>query len=113
MKCAKQNGRPKWAASAALSSLEPSSQTSGAVAPTGWAITPRALWVSGSESCSQATRSRTCSGYSAGSLHLGLPSASTRMVRWSLPGARPMPTSMRPGNSVSSMRKFSATLNEL
>jgi len=39
--------------------------------------------------------------------------ASAYIVRWSLPGARPMPRSIRPGNSVSSTRKFSATLSAL
>ena len=36
-----------------------------------------------------------------------------RAVRWSPPGARPMPKSMRPGYRASSMRKTSAILKAL
>jgi hypothetical protein len=39
MKWAKEKAVPKWAASAALSPLDPSSQTGGVVGPLGMALT--------------------------------------------------------------------------
>ena len=103
---------PKCAASNAPSPLEPRIQSGGAVGPAGIARTPVKGWPGGSSSWRKLMRSASCWGNCSSPSAPG-PCRSSRAVRWSLPGARPMPRSMRPGNSASSTRKFSATLRAL
>ena len=122
MKCAKENAVPRWAASAALASLEPRSHTSGTVGPLGIAVTFAYGCPSGKLARRKPMASATCCGNAAAALlrpvlhSLATPSPrspNARAVTGSLPGARPMPRSMRPGKSVSSTRKVSATFKGL
>ena len=103
---------PKCAAMAAPSPLEPSIQSSGMVGPSGMARMPRNGCPWGNSPRKKPRRSLTCDGKCSMPRAPG-PWASARAVRGSLPGARPMPRSMRPGWSVSSIRKFSATFSAL
>ena len=105
-------GRPSWAAIIALSYRDPSSQTSGMPVFTGPAFTSENMCWESKLSDKWPIKSWTCRGkwrMSGGCL--GYESAAA--VIWSLPGARPMPKSIRPGYRASNMRKFSATLNAL
>ena len=78
----------------------------------GIALMPWYSWSGGKSSARKPYRSRSWLGNSRRSMGTPL-GASARAVRASLPGARPMPRSMRPGWSVSSSRKASATLRAL
>ena len=78
----------------------------------GIARMPWNSWSGGKSSARKPYRSSSWFGNSRRSMGMPL-GASARAVRPSLPGARPIPRSMRPGCSVSSSRNASATLSAL
>ena len=95
MKWANENAVPKWAAIAADWSLEPSSHTSGRLGPVGIASTRAKGCSGGSVPLMKPSTSAIFCGKS--STRGMSPDTSALAVIWSLPGARPMPRSMRPG----------------
>ncbi len=105
---ANEKGRPSTPATWALNPLEPSSHNAGWWPRPGTAVIWRNGWSAGKSPEKKSMRSRSCDGKSsAGSASGDRRSASA--VSWSVPGARPMPRSMRPGCSASSMPNCSAT----
>ena len=68
-------------------------------------------WFSGQRPVKKPSRSISCSGKSSADSPSG-ERRSAAAVTWSVPGARPMPRSIRPGWSASSMPNCSATTSE-
>ena len=68
-------------------------------------------WFSGHRPVKKPSRSMSWSGKSSADSPSG-ERRSAAAVAWSVPGARPMPRSMRPGWSASSMPNCSATTSE-
>ena len=111
---AKEKGRPSTPASWALKPLDPSNHTSGRNPWAGVAVIRWYGCSSGKEPSKKASTSPSCWGKSSAP---GAPPRTLepdgRRSAWavsgSVPGARPMPRSMRPGCSASSMPNCSAT----
>ena len=106
--CANEKGNPRYPASSALYPLEPRRPIHGVDVDTGVAANWLQRPVSVRMSPSRPMRSSRWRGKSSA------PSAdgerrSAAAVAWSVPGARPIPRSMRPGCSASSMANCSAT----
>ena len=104
--CANANGSPSSPASWALNPLEPSSQMAGMSPRPGVAVIGRRR----PSALNSAIRSASsCGNASAESPSMVRRNASA--VYWSVPGARPMPRSIRPGWMASRVPNCSATTN--
>jgi hypothetical protein len=102
--CANENGSPSRPASCALYPLEPSSHIAGMSPRPGVAV----IRAGASPPMNSLIRSASSSG-NASADRPSIVRRSASAVSWSVPGARPMPRSMRPGCSASRVPNCSAT----
>ncbi len=108
---AKAKPHPIIAATWAPYSLEPRIQIGGRGTSAGAALTVAKGWSSGKPSPAYASSSASWEGKSSAP-NASAERRSAAAVTPSVPGARPMPRSMRPGKRPSSTRKVSATCRE-